>query len=1050
MQTLRSIVSRRIPLALAVSASLAVFTAAAEAQQGRITVRVTDAATQQPIAQAQVQIVGTTQGALTGADGRALIRGVVPQVQQVRVLRVGYAEQKKQVTVVANEEATVDFALGAVAVSLAPVVTTATGEQRRVEIGNSVAQIDAAKVVDEAPVRSVDDLINSRTAGVAVQTGTQTGTGSRVRIRGQNSLNLSNDPIYVIDGIRMTSDIGSNRYGTGGANASRVGDINPEEIESIEVVKGPSAATLYGTDAANGVIVITTKKGRAGAARWNVYGEAGYLQDRNTYPWNYTIAGHSTGSTAYRECTLPQLSAGSCVFDSLRVYAPAHDPDATPIGAGNRWQAGAQVSAGSETIRYFLSGEREEEIGTLEIPEFERRRFAEQGIPLHDWTERPNTLGKNSLRANVNAALGSKLDVGVSSGFINVRQRYTLESNATAGLGSHLFGGPGYKDNCNVAVTPATPCNGYRAWTPGYTWQEKVEQGVNRFIISGDANYRPFSWNQTRLTLGNDFTDRADVDLRYRGEAPPLNSTYRLGFAGEGRSDIRNLTANLSSTGSFNPRPWLNSKTTAGVQYVNYGFRQNAGEGTNLPPGTQTPAAGAEPNAASATTLQKTLGFFAEEALGFNDRLFVTAAVRSDQNSAFGTDFQSVWYPKASISWILSDESFFPQLSWLNSLRLRTAYGSSGVQPGPNDALRTFEANPVNILSTDQPGVRYNLLGNTALKPEKSTEFEAGFETKLANNRVSLDLTFYHKKTEDALISAIVAPSAGVGGTNDAAGTTVRRNLGATMNQGLEFLGNAQVLNGRAFGWDVTLNASTNKNKLLDLGGTPPQIDVSSRVVEGYPMFGWWARPITGWQDKNGDGILTADGCGPFSADDTAACEVFVADSAAFRGYTQPRHVVTLTNGVDLFERRLRLQALLDYRGGYKAYNNTERIRCASRQNCNGMMNPNATLEEQAMAVAHLNHPAKTLDGFFQDGTFLKLREVTLRYALAPRFANMLRARNADIVLTARNLGTWTNYRGLDPENDFLVTSTTTRDLPQDFQTAGPASYYILRMSLGF
>jgi hypothetical protein len=113
-------------------------------------------------------------------------------------------------------------------------------------------------------------------------------------------------------------------------------------------------------------------------------------------------------------------------------------------------------------------------------------------------------------------------------------------------------------------------------------------------------------------------------------------------------------------------------------------------------------------------------------------------------------------------------------------------------------------------------------------------------------------------------------------------------------------------------------------------------------------------------------------------------------------------------------------------------------------------MNPNATLEEQAMAVAHLNHPAKTLDGFFQDGTFLKLREVTLRYALAPRFANMLRARNADIVLTARNLGTWTNYRGLDPENDFLVTSTTTRDLPQDFQTAGPASYYILRMSLGF
>ena len=171
-----------------------------------------------------------------------------------------------------------------------------------------------------------------------------------------------------------------------------------------------------------------------------------------------------------------------------------------------------------------------------------------------------------------------------------------------------------------------------------------------------------------------------------------------------------------------------------------------------------------------------------------------------------------------------------------------------------------------------------------------------------------------------------------------------------------------------------------------------------------------------------------------------------------FRGYTQPRHIVTLTNGVDLFlNRRLRLQALLDYRGGYKAYNNTERIRCASRQNCNGMMNPNASFEEQAMAVAHLNHPAKTLDGFLQDGTFLKLREVTMRYALAPRVRERCCARAARTSsLTGRNLGTWTKYRGLDPENDYLVTSTTTRDVPSDFQTAGPASYYILRMSLGF
>ncbi len=1043
--------SNSVRWAAGIAVALLATSLTAQAQQGRVTVRVTDAGTQQALGQAQVQIVGTTLGGLTGANGQVTVRGVPVGAHQVRVLRVGYAEQKQQVAVTADQEATVNVALAQVAISLSPVVTTATGEQRRVEIGNSVAQIEATKITEEQSIRSVDDLINSRTAGVAVLTGTQTGTGSRVRIRGQNSLNLGNDPIYVIDGIRMTSDLGSNRYGTGGANASRVGDINPEEIESVEVVKGPSAATLYGTDAANGVIVITTKKGRAGAPRWTVYGEGGVLTDNNDYPWNYTIAGHSPGSTAYRECNLQAVSAGTCIRDSVRVYAPIHDPDATPIGTGNRYQAGAQLSSGNEIIRFFLAGEREEEVGTLELPDFERRRFDEQGLKIHEWTDRPNALAKNSLRANVNSTIGSKLDLGVATNFINLNQRYTLESNATAGLGSHLFGGPGYKTNCNVNVTPASPCNGYRAWTPGYTWQEKTEQNINRYIVSGDANWRPASWNQTRLNIGNDFTERADDALRLRGEAPPLNATYRLGFAGEGRTEVRNLTANLSSTASFNPRAWLNSKTTAGVQYVNYKFDLAAAEGQNLPPGTQTPSAGTEPTAASAVTLAKTLGLFVEQSFGINDRLFVTGAVRSDQNSAFGTDFQRVIYPKASISWIVSDEGFFPAWSWMNNLRLRSAFGASGVQPGANDALRTFRSASPNIQGVDQPAVEYSLLGNTELKPERSEEFEVGFESKMFNNRFSVDFTFYRKETKDALISAIVAPSAGTGGSNNAAGTTVRRNLGATLNQGLELLTTTQIFDRRAFAWDFTVNASTNKNELLDLGGTPAQILTERRVTEGYPMFGWWARPITSYEDKNGDGIITFNR-------DPAVNEVFLGDSSQFRGYTQPRHIVTMTNGFDLLNRRVRLQALLDYRGGYKAYNNTERIRCASRNNCAGLMDPNSTLKQQATAVAHLQHETQnpdgswtrsgTLDGFFEDGSFFKLREVSLRYSASQRFANLLRARSADVVFSARNLATWTKYTGVDPENDYLVTGGG--DAPADFQTAGPASYYVLRLSLGF
>jgi hypothetical protein len=384
---------------------------------------------------------------------------------------------------------------------------------------------------------------------------------------------------------------------------------------------------------------------------------------------------------------------------------------------------------------------------------------------------------------------------------------------------------------------------------------------------------------------------------------------------------------------------------------------------------------------------------------------------------------------------VLSDEGFFPEWGWVNSFRLRAAYGAAGVQPGPNDALRTLSQQAVSIKGTDTPTLANNALGNEDLKPERTTEFEGGFETKLLNNRLSFDVTVYQKRTQDALIAAIIPPSVGTGAT------TVLSNLGAVRNRGLEVLTNAQIVDRQAFAFDLSINGSTNSNKLLDLGGTPPQINTSTRVDEGYPLFGWWARPINGYDDKNGDGILT-------SSTNAALNEVFVGDSSIFRGYTQPRHIITATPGFEFLNRKLRLQALFDYRGGYKAYNNTERIRCVSRQNCNGLMNPKASLEEQAMVVATLNDPSKTLDGFYQDGDFVKLREASVRWSLPNRVASLVRARNADMIFSGRNLATWTKYRGIDPENDY--TATGGGDVPSDFQTIGLASYWTLRFNIGF
>src|SRR5690348_9044138 len=400
---------------------LAANAAVAQAQQATITGRITAQGSGEPLQESRVVLVGTSLFATATQDGRYTIRNVPAGSYTVRVLRVGYEEQKKPVQVATGESLTLDFAMAPVVVKLTEVVTTATGEQRRVEQGNTIGNIDASSVMATTAISNVQDVLAARTPGVQVTGGSQTGGGGRVRIRGNNSLSLSNDPIYIIDGIRMTSNSGSSNLFTGGTQPNRANDINPDEIENIEIVKGPSAATLYGTDAANGVIVITTKKGRAGATRWNGWAEGGALVDNSDYPWNYTIAGRDTTAIApfpYKACSMPIVASGTCVPDSLRVYSPFHDASATPIGMGHRSKFGANVQGGSESLRYFVSGEREDEMGVLKLPDFERHRFDSVGTVVPDNVQRPNDLYKYSFRSNLNTSVSPKLDLGFTGNLI--------------------------------------------------------------------------------------------------------------------------------------------------------------------------------------------------------------------------------------------------------------------------------------------------------------------------------------------------------------------------------------------------------------------------------------------------------------------------------------------------------------------------------------------------------------------------------------------------------------------------------------------------------
>jgi TonB-linked SusC/RagA family outer membrane protein len=1048
------------------AALLAISAGSAAAQGGTLTGTVTAATGGTPLQEARILIVGTSFATTSGPDGKYILRRVPAGTAEVRVLRVGYQEQKKSVRILDGQTATLDFSMPTSVVQLQEVVTTATGEQRRVEIGNAVENVSIANLTQTAPVRTLSDVLAARVPGVMVQAGTQTGAGQRIRVRGISSLSLSNEPIFVIDGTRMSSNNGSTTFGNGGNNFSRLGDISPEDIDNIEIVKGPSAATLYGTDAANGVIVITTKKGRAGAAHWSTFAEGGVLDDRNWYSDNYTLAGMSPAGKPLilsGQCTLVMVSLGTCVksdgtkgYDSLRVFNPIRNADVTPLGLGNRNAEGLQVAGGTDAIRYFMSGSRDDEVGVFRLDNYEKNRWDSLGVTIHPWQMHPNTRLLNAFRGNVSAQVNPQFDASLNFGYSTVDALTSNESNNTVGIGSQAFGGPGYRNNGLVSGLPDSLI-GYRAGTPGLVWAEKLQQNVNRVILSSNMIWRPTSWLQTRANFGTDMADRVDTRLHMNGEGWPLSATYRDGFAGNGRTNITNLSADLGATANYNPSrfSWLNLKTTVGTQYNNYRLDQNEADGTTLPPGAITASAGATPFSSEGFTLQKTWGVFVEEGAALRDRLFLTAAVRSDQNSAFGTKFQRVYYPKASLSWVVSDEDFFPHggpFKAISNLRLRLANGASGVQPGPTDALRTFQANSASIKNTDAPYEAFQAVGNDSLKPERSVEWEGGFDSRLFGNRIQFDVTYYSKLTHDALISAIIAPSVGSGATRQ------NQNLGAVKNAGLEFTLGGQVLDTRNLGIDFHLSSSLNANKVVSLGPTPPQIGTTNWTVVGYPVGGLWAQNgiIAGWNDKNGDGILTVDEVQIhidtlFGNPDPVTGKRAIVGIGTFRGYSEPRYLTTFTPGMDLFGHRLRIQSLFDWRGGNTYYNQTERIRC-TRPNCNGLFNPKASFEEQAMVVAAIYSPQKTLDGYFQPGAFVKWRELSATLELPPRMFSRLGARNASVVFSGRNLHLWTKYRGTDPESDFTATATPPggTDSPSEFQTFGAPTIYQLRFNFGF
>jgi TonB-linked SusC/RagA family outer membrane protein len=1007
--------------------ALCVRPAAAQQQQGTISGTVTDRVSGTPIPSVRVTLLNTNRSAVTNQQGRFSLQGVPVGTYQVQAAIIGYAAATNAANVAAGGTATVDFGLRQAAVSLdAVTVTTPAGEQRARESGNAITNIALPTKIENQSTPSFSDAITGLVPGVSVmQSGGTVGTGTRIRIRGQTSLSLSNEPLYYVDGVRVESGDASLSIGTGGQAPSRVNDINPQDIANVEVVKGPAASTLYGTKAANGVIRITTKRGVAGPARWRIYGEGGMLNDENQYPINYFSWGH-VGAGAPRQCRLLQSLATTspCTIDSLTSYNVLMDPKQSPIGTGYRGQMGLQVQGGTDQAQYYISGDYQDQLGVYRLPEVEYQRLttAFGGTQPSYETYRPNEVKQTSFRSNVHILPMPQLDLQGNLGIVESRARLPQnDNNVTGFLPSGLFG-RGQQGSPLI----------WGFFQPGEVFQILTEQDINRLTGSFSSNWRPTTFLTWRANVGLDYTGRNDVQFQARGQGPNF-SNFRQGRRSDNRFTIYHYTTDLGGTGQFNISPTLNSKTSVGAQYLKDNLFAVLANGQNLPPGGNSISGAAIRTARETTTVAVTIGTYVEETLAWRDRVFLTGAVRRDRNSAFGSESRSVNYPKIQGAWVVSDENFYPRSIPFSNLKLRFAYGASGQQPGSIDALLFYAAQTATTFSgttpTDVPGVDPAAFGNSSLKPEWSSEVELGFDAGVFHDAGRVEFTYYNKKTKDALVNRRLPPSQGINPNRF-------ENIGSVQNHGIEalFAIEHQITSG--IGVDATFSLARNINKLISLGaGIPPIVQGEIREVPGYPLFGFWDRPITGYGDANGNGIIEVS-------------EVTVDSVARFMGSSIPKTVLTLNAGLTFFHNRLRLAGQLDYRGDYKGYNFTERFRCVGAGlNCRAVNDPKAALADQARAVA----AGSSVLGFSQagylvNGNFLRLREASLTYTAPDVWARAVHAQSLQISITGRNLLKWTSYDGIDPE----VNGNGQSDQPDDFLTAPPIRTMAVRVSLGY
>ena len=915
----------------------------------------------QPLASVQIFLSAVDLGALTQANGRYLIPNAPAGTYTLTAERIGYRSSSVQIVVSNGQTVTQDFSLVEEALRLDELIVTGTagGTQRRA-LGNAVSRVDVAAERDLLGGATFEEILSNTVPGVALLAPTGTaGGGAKIRIRGSSSLALPGDPLIYVDGIRVDqTEAFAGRY----TSVSTLDDIDPASIESIEIIKGPAASTLYGTEAANGVIQIITKKGVAGAPSFDVAVGLGGI-------WVPDPAGQ-VGEQHFVN------SAGDIVTRNPYIEEEAADRFGKPLfktGLSQNYTIG--VRGGSEAVLYAAG----------------ISRMSEEGYTRVDSNER------NSARLSLTMIPSDKLTITLNG---------SESQSETEDPGTVLFrldglARPGQNDQI-LRGWGGAPLDAQIAGRTDVT-------EANHSTWSLNLEHNPTSWFIHKVTAGMDRNELENTVFTRKSTDPLIVASYGDN-AREGDKSVTNLerqtlTLDYSASLTLALTDRVTSVTSAGLQYFGRESTEKNVHGEEFAvPDLSTVGAASSTEASESFVENNTVGSYVQNQFSWEDRIFLTGAVRFDKNSAFGTEAGGETYPKLSAAWVLSEESFWEGSSLgsaVPEIRLRGAWGASGQQPDAFAAQRLYQsfAGPGGA-----PILSPSAFGNPELGPERGEELEIGFDAGLLDERMSLEFTWYSRSTKDAIVSRPIRPSIGFPGAQFV-------NIGRIDAGGTETLVNFQVVRGQGLQWDVTPVFSTNWSRISDMGGINQIVALgfggSSRNqyhVEGFPVGGFFDIKVLSADFISGtsgpvENAMCDGGTGPGGRDSGGAPVPCAEAPEVFYGQSAPAWTFTLNNSITWGNWTLR--ASVDMKGGHHIQ--PDYLASSAQRH-----DENLIRRENEIWTALRLHGARGGQNISY-GDFAKLRELTLRYTFSDALAEWIGAERASISFSGYNVATlWT------------------------------------------